>query len=155
MTAKEYLMQARKLDRKIKLAQDKIVSMRSELYGAGISYDNSGAQHTASDNSTERAIVAVVEYEREKNALISACIQARLEIEKTIQRVPDEMQREILERRYLLYQDWVSHYDTRTGEYVTGIDEALGYEVRQIYRKHGEALSYLSELLQKHVSECQ
>lgn len=152
MTAKEYLMQARKLDREIKLAKEKILKMRSALYGKSITYDGDGAQHTgASDNSTERAIVAVTEYERKKNVLICTCIETRIEIEKTIQIIPDEVQREILERRYLLYQDWESHYDKRTGEYIKGIDEALGYEARQVYRKHGEALRYLS----KYIKSCQ
>ena len=72
-----------------------------------------------------------------------------VQTKNAIAAVQDEVQREILERRYLLYQPFVSGYNRKTGDYVRGIAEDMHYSERQIYRLHGMAL------LKINVSECQ
>ena len=125
--------------------------MRSAIYGKGITYDSDGSQHTApADNPTDRAIVEVMDYQRRINAEICELGRSVSRLNELLT-APDDIQRDVLSRRYLLYQDWESHYNKYTGEYIKGIAEELGYEVRQIYRFHGRALAYI----QKHVSECQ
>lgn len=154
MTVKAYLQQAYMLDRKIKLDKDKEAAMRSAIYGKGITYDSDGSQHTApADNSTDRAIVEVMDYQRRINAEICELVEKRIEIERVINSVPDDIQRDVLSRRYLLYQDWESHYNKYTGEYIKGIAEELGYEVRQIYRFHGRALAYIQKNMSVNVSK--
>lgn len=155
MTAKQYLSQVYRLDRQIRLDEDKLRVMRSQLLRRCISYEADGSQHTApAGNATEGALVALVALverrdmvEDERRRLVAKW----LEIDTAIQAVPDAAQREVLTQRYLLYRDWSSHYDKRTGEYVKGIDELTGYEVRQVYRIHSSGLGYI----RKHVSECQ
>ena len=93
----------------------------------------------------------VIEYERQADEVIDRLVEKRLEIERAISAVPDDVQREVLERRYLLYQPWETYFDKRTGEKIVGIDEAMNYSARQIYRFHGEALQTVSQ----YVSECQ
>ncbi len=152
VTAKQYLSQAYRLERQIRLDEDKLRVMRSQLLGRCISYEADGSQRTApAGNATEGALVTLVErrdrVEDERRRLVAKW----LEIDTAIQAVPDAVQREVLTQRYLLYRDWSSHYDKRTGEYVKGIDELTGYEVRQVYRIHSSGLGYI----RKHVSECQ
>ena len=93
----------------------------------------------------------VIEYEQQADEVIEKLVSKWMEIEKAIAAVPDEVQREVLERRYLLYQSWETYFDKRTGERVIGIDESMNYSARQIYRFHGEALSWIKS----HVSKCQ
>jgi hypothetical protein len=40
----------------------------------------------------------------------------------------------------LFYESWESKFDKKTGEYVIGIAEKMGYSEQEIYRKHGKAL---------------
>ena len=61
-------------------------------------------------------------------------IAARQRAEMLIASVPDAVQREVLTRRYIIGQRWES----------IAID--MDYEVRHIYRLHGNALSILSNM---------
>lgn len=148
MTAKEFLSQAYKLDRQAEMLLAKADKLRESLYGRGISYDGSKVKGGVSGDMSG-VIEKVIEYERQTDEVIDRLVAKRLEIERAIAAVPDEVQREVLERRYLLYQPWETFFDKRTGEKIIGIDEAMHYSVRQIYRIHGEALMSVN------VSECQ
>ncbi len=147
MTAKEFLSQAYRLDRKADMMFRKADAMRKSLYGRG----NSGENHGGGDasDSIGRAIARVIAYEEQADRIIEELVRKRLLIENAIAAVPDEVQREILERRYLLYQPFVSGYNKKTGEYIRGIAEDMNYSERQVYRLHGMAL------LKINVSECQ
>ena len=43
MTAKEYLQNAYKIERRVKIIENKVKKLRSQLEYAGISYENTGA----------------------------------------------------------------------------------------------------------------
>lgn len=154
MSPKEYLQQAYKIDQKIKLNKDKLKKMRSQLYGKSINYESDGSQHTPSGNSTEATIVRVMEYEEQINAENDKLISKRLEIEQVINAVPDDVQREILTRRFLLYQEFESHYDKNAEKHIVGIDEEIGYSARQMYRLYNDGLKAVRKIL-KDVIECQ
>ena len=83
----------------------------------------------------------VVDYEKKANDMVNKLVEKRLEIERTIKCVPDDVQREVLERRYLLFQPWDSGYDKVTGEYIKGIYESMNFSRRQIFNLHGKALN--------------
>jgi hypothetical protein len=118
--------------------------LRASLYGKSVQLDPIGGGKSHNDDTIGETLEKVIEYETKANKLIDSLINARLEIEKAIASVPDYVQREVLERRYLLYQDWESHYNTKTGEYIKGIGEEMNYSDRQIYRIHGQALLNVS-----------
>lgn len=155
MTTKEYLNQAYYIDREINLILAKADKLRQSLYGRAVAYDSTAVQSSGDKDTLGRTFEKIDEYERKANKLIDSLIEKRIEIENTIKAVPDSVQREVLERRYLLFQEWESHFDTKTGEKVTGIDEEMHYSVRQIYRIHGDALKWLSVHMSVNVSECQ
>ena len=142
MTAKEYLNQAYKLDRQAEMLLAKADKLRESLYGRGVSYDGSRVKSgagSAGDNLSD-TVAQVIEYEEQAERIIEKLVEKRIEIEHTIAQVPDEAAREVLERRYLLYQPWDSYYDKHTGVYVKGIYESMHYSRRQIFYYHGLAL---------------
>lgn len=115
--------------------------MRKSLYGKGQRFDDIGGGKSGGDGDViGKTIVRVMEYEEKANELIDKLVTARLEIERVIQSIPDAVQREILERRYLLFQQWDSGYDKATGDYKKGIYDSMNFSRRQIFRLHREAL---------------
>lgn len=149
MTAKEYLSQAYKLDKQADMIIQKADALRKSLYGRG--QNGESGKQTSSGDSLAKAIAKVMDYERKADELIDRLVDMRIEIENAINEVPDPIQREVLERRYLMYQPFEGGYDKKTGIYIKGIDESMGYSARQIYRFHGYGL----QKIKKDVSECQ
>ena len=147
MTAKEYLKKAHRLDREALMTVSKLNMIRQRLYCRGQS-DDANSSHHAGD-SLGVALAAVIDYEREADEKIASLVLEWLSIEKKIKAVSDPVEREVLERKYLMYQPFESGYDKRTGRYIKGIAESMGYSERQIYRIHGSALNHID------VSECQ
>lgn len=144
MTPKEYLNQAYKIERRINIIGAKVSKLRSQLEYKGISYDGSGASHSTADDGMSSTIADIADYERRQRELADVLIAKRFEIESVIDSVPNAAQREVLERRYLLYQRWESRFDERTGEYVKGIAEEMGFSRRRIFQIHGEALKSIA-----------
>ena len=134
MTAKEYLSQAYKLDKQADMIIQKAAALRKSLYGRGQNYENTG--HNSNTDGIAKAIEKVADYERKADEIIDMLVDKRIEIENAITEIPDPIQREVLERRYLMYQPFEGGYDKKTGLYIKGIDEAMGYSVRQVYRLH-------------------
>lgn len=128
MTAKEYLQQAYIIDRRIKLDTEKLAAARSALYGKTARYDSDGSKPVPRGNATESAVLRVMELEERLNREIDELTAKQQEIELTVNAVPDEVQREVLTRRYLLYQKWEI------------IAEEMCYSERQVFRIHGSAL---------------
>lgn len=144
MTAKEYLNQAYYIDREINLTLAKADKLRQSLYGRTVAYDSTAVQSSGDKDTLGRTFEKIDEYERKANELIDSLIEKRIEIENTIKAVPDSVQREVLERRYLLFQPWDSGYDKVTGEYIKGIFESMHFSRRQIFYLHGEALKSIA-----------
>ena len=129
MSPKEYLQQAYRIEQEIKLNNELLLQTYSSLCGKGITYETDGSQHNPNGNSVERNLLQAAEYEERINAAIKELMQKRLEIEKVIDAVPDAVLREILKRRYLLYQKWDK------------IAEEMNRDLRWVYRLHSKALS--------------
>lgn len=138
MTAKEYLNQAYKLDRKADMILQKADAMRKSLYGRGQSYESGG--HSDSSDSIAKAVAKVVDYEQKADEVINKLVDKRIEIENTINMISDPVQREVLERRYLLYQSWDGFYDKISGQYIKGIYEIMGYSRSQVFKYHQKGL---------------
>lgn len=140
LTAREYLNQAYIIDRRINITLAKADRMKKSLYGRGQQLNDISLKSGNSNDAVGKTIAKVMEYEEKANELIDKLITARLEIESVIQLVSDDIQREILERRYLLFQQWDSGYDKATGDYKKGIYDSMNFSRRQIFRLHKDAL---------------
>lgn len=134
MNSKDYLQQAYTIDRKIRLDLQKLEAMRAALHGRSISYDSDGSKPSSPRNGIEDSIIRVVDYEKYINDEINKLTAQRSEIEKDIFEIPDEILREVLTRRYLLYQKW---------EFIA---EEMNYGVRHIYKLHLKALNEFSKI---------
>lgn len=132
MTAKEYLQQAYLIDRKIKLDTEKLEAARLALYGKTVRYDRDGSKPVPQGNGTENAVLRVLELEERLDKEIDRLTEKRQEIEQAVGSVPDDVQREVLTRRYLLYQKF------------SDIAFEMGYTERRIFQVHGEALKNIS-----------
>lgn len=132
MTAKEYLQQAYIIDKKIKLDTEKLEAARSALYGKGVRYDRDGSKPASRSNGTENSFLHMLELEERLGMEIDSLTQKHRELEQAVDSVPDDVQRELLTRRYLLFQKWEI------------IAEKMNYSERHIRRLHSRALESLS-----------
>lgn len=141
MNSKDYLKQAYILDRQIRLDIQKLDSMRGSLYGRAVSYDKDGSTSASKANGMEDSMIRVLDYERHINEEIERLTAKRAEIESDIYSVQDDVLREVLTRRYLLYQKWEL------------IAEEMNYGVRHIYKLHLKALSAFSEIRREAIAD--
>lgn len=132
MTAKEYLRQAYIIDRRLKLDTERLSAARSALYVKAVRYNSDGSKPVTRGNVTESAVLRVMELEERLAKEIDELTEKRREIERAVNAVPDEVQREVLTRRYLLYQKWEV------------ISREMGYTERRIFQVHGDALKNIS-----------
>ncbi len=135
MTAKEYLQQAFYIDRKINLNLQKVEEMKRALYGKAVSYTNNGIKNATKANNTECVVMRVLEYEEQINSEIDKLVDLRIQIEAVISKLTNEQQKEVLTRRYLLYQKWEQ------------IAVGMHLDLRWVYRLHGRALQSVQKYL--------
>ena len=126
MTAKEYLSQAYKMDKRIRIIEAKAEKLRS-----AIEYSPPSLSGTGGGSSADRmpdTISKIVEYEQRVAELRALYVEKYIEIDKAIRSVQSLTQREVLERRYLLYQKWQQ------------IADEMNYSIQNIYILHGKGL---------------
>jgi hypothetical protein len=126
MTAKEYLRQAYKMDKRIRILQGKVDKLRSALEYHSPSLEGGGGSGSA--DRMPDTISKIMEYEQHAAQLQTAYVDKYIEIDRAIHSVEDDTMREVLERRYLLYQKWEQ------------VADEMHKDIRWIYRLHGRAL---------------
>ena len=129
MTTKEYLRQIYRLDRRIELDRRKIEKLRAVL---DYKPPSGGSGSGSSADRIPDTLAKIIEYEEQAERLTKRYIELYIEIEKAIAAVGDPVLREVLERRYLLYQKWEE------------IADAMHRDLRWVYRLHGKALQQLT-----------
>lgn len=142
--AKEYLERAQKIQREIQLNKEKIKKAESFLSEKEQSCDKNQA--------VDNAVQLLKDYKALVNAATLRLLYMWLEIEKTIESVQDDNEREVLTRRYLLFQPIESKYDKETNNFIKGIDKEMNFSARQLYRLRDSALAKIK--IPKDVSEC-
>lgn len=126
MTAKEYLSQGWLLDQRIdaRIAErERLMAKVTAARSPSLSGMPRGGKHDWTD-----AVDRAADLSAEIDADIKELCRLKREIGETIDRVDDYKCRTLLELRYRNYYTWER------------IAEELHYEVRQVYRLHGEAL---------------
>ena len=134
MTTKDFLQQAFFLDKDINLKLQELEALKSDLEKKTISYASDGSQHTQSENSTERKLCKSIDLENEINNEIDNLVNKKRIIRKSILSVSDRKLREVLTRRYLLFQTFER------------ISVEMHLELRWIYRLHKKALSKIKTI---------
>ena len=106
MTAKEYLEGIRIQDRKVEMKQRELQHLRETLDVIGICYDNTGTTTaTRKVDETSEIIARVIDFENElKNEEFKLAIM-RINATSAISSLNSEQQKEVLIRRYLLFEN--------------------------------------------------
>lgn len=126
---KSELNKAREAVRDYRLARDKANAYGQLLMGGKtVRYDSDGGTHERKGNPVENAYCALADYEAEADRLLQEMNTARQRAEKLIASVPDQAQREVLTRRYIIGQRWED------------IAESMNYSRQHVTRLHGYAL---------------
>ncbi len=130
MSPKEYLNQAYWAERDIRLKEEEIAMMETTLYSITTNYslDNSSASGSVG-NQKEILSCKLIDYKTELEKEIDKLIELKEEIKQAISSVDNKSFREVLTRRYILYQKWPV------------ISERMNYSIRHIRRLHDDALN--------------
>lgn len=135
MTAKEYLMQIRKLDTLIQIKQEELVELRTKAEVGSIRYESDGSSPTRDTGKQERAylnLIALKEEIQEENQLY---YQKRKEILNTLEKLNDSHEISLLYKRYFEFKKWEE------------IANEFKYTVRQVHNIHGRALQHLKHFI--------
>ena len=128
MTAKEYLSQAFKIDRKIDSMLEQSVRLRSMATKTTTVLSDMPGSATKNPHKLSEVVVKLVEQEEEIDREIDRLVNLRAEIYGVIQAVEDMDERLVLEMRYMGYHT------------VTEIARRMEVGERQIYRIHERGL---------------
>ena len=126
MTAKEFLMQAWKIDDRI----DERIEERERLLAkltAGRGSNLSGMPRGGRYDWTD-AVSRVIETDKAIAKEITRLCRVKQQVNDAINAVADSRRRRVLELRYRNYLRWEQ------------IADVMGYDVRHVTRLHGEAL---------------
>ncbi|MCL2053682.1 MAG: hypothetical protein FWG90_04450 [Oscillospiraceae bacterium] len=138
MTPKEYLEQVRVINRTVALMTEKYVSMRSMLYGRSVNYSSERKKGETRENSTENALLRVIDYEKRLKKEINNLVNQRIQVEDSIHELLEEpIIKEIFERKYLLFQTWEE------------ISRCVNYSLQHLHRLHSKNLPKFSEAADK------
>lgn len=127
MTAKEYLNRGWLIERRIRAAEERLgrLNARAEALKSYAPRKKRGSRRA---QEWTEAVDAMCDAERAMFREIAALYRVRAEVRAAIDAVEDVRLRALLEYRYLGYMTWPR------------IAEAMGYELRTVYRLHGKAL---------------
>ena len=126
---KSELNKAREAVRDYRLARDKANAYGQLLMGGkAVSYDSDGSTHERKGNPVENAYCCLADYEAEADRLLQEMNRARQRAESLIASVPEQSQREVLTRRYIIGQRWED------------IAVSMNYSRQHVTRLHGYAL---------------
>lgn len=128
MTAKEYLNQAYHIDRRVESKLAQIESLYSLATRVTSVFSNTPHNCNLNNRSLEKTISKIVDLKKSIDDDIDKLVDLKCEITKAINEIENIEYRTILEMRYLGFKTWEE------------IAVALSYDVRHIYRLHGQAL---------------
>lgn len=133
MTAKEYLMQAYRLDNRIKLDTEEYRTIREMAQGlSAVHYDSNTTQsNTPSDASFVKALNQLWELEQKINEELCMLSALRVQIRDVIDTVKNPNERLVLSYRYMQEMKWEQ------------IAQEMSADAKTIRRWHGDALSHV------------
>jgi DNA-directed RNA polymerase specialized sigma subunit len=131
MSAKEYLSQAYRIDRRINSKLEQVISLRALAEKAASTIPDTLKSKTRNVSRMEDVIVKMVDLEAEINADIDALVDLKREIVTTIKRLDNAEHQTLLELRYLCYMRWET------------IAAEMTYSPQHTFRLHDAAIKAL------------
>ncbi len=135
MTAKEYLKQAFHIDRRINDKLEQISSMRDLATKATSVITDMPGSATHDPHSMQDIIAKIIDDEEEVNAAIDRLVDLKRDIRHTIEQVPNENEKMLLEQRYLSFKSWER------------LAEDMNFSLRWVHIMHGRALKAVEKIL--------
>ena len=132
MTAKEYLSQGYRLEKRIKMLQEEIEELR--LLSTTVSSPGFEEHYSASRNTDapfERVLYKIMELETKQARVLERLVSFKDEMYQVIDTVTDSDEHLVLRYRYLGNKTWVE------------IGDELGWDERTIRRIHNKALAHV------------
>ena len=139
MTTKEFLRQYTNANNSINTKLDQISQLRSLATKSTTVLSDSKVSSGISHDKIPKIVAKIIDMERQVDEEIDALQDIKKSVIDVIYNIDDAKLREVLERRYINDQKW-EH-----------IAFEMGYDIRWIYRMHGQALCRI----QKHAIESQ
>lgn len=128
MDAKQYLSQAYYLDKRINSKIEQVASLRELASKATASIHAERVSGTSQRSPMENAVLKLIDLEYEINDDIDQLVDLKRELNAFISEIDNHAYRIVLELRYLNGNTWEE------------VSDAMGYDLRWIYRLHGKAL---------------
>jgi hypothetical protein len=128
MTAKEYLSQAYRLDRRINSKFEQAASLNDLAAKCTTVLTGMPRNPNRSGSVMADAVAKIVDLQAEINRDIDALVDLKREMVRAIKAVDNTEYQTLLELRYLCFKTWEQ------------IAVDMGYSVRHVYRLHDESL---------------
>lgn len=137
---KKFLRSYRECEHQVERVNCEIIRLRMmKMYPSANQSD--GMPHgKGGTNDLSGYIVELDRIERERDAQIEKCLKVQEQVMIQLDLMDDQEEAKLLNYKYIEQLTWEE------------IAEKFGYEIRQVYRKHGKAL--LNFKLPKDVSKC-
>lgn len=137
MTAKQYLSQAYRLDERINSKLDQLRQLKAMATNISLTSGASEVHVQTSHNNhqMEDTVLKIIEQEQEINNEIDSLVDLKVEMRHLVDKVPGTDHRLLLEKRYLLFEDW------------SQIAVDLNMSVQHTFRLHKEALRKFENIL--------
>lgn len=134
MNAKEYLSQAFLIDKRINSKIEQLDNLRviSRMTNRQIS-DMPGSPNR-NTHKLEDTVIKIIELEAEIDSDIDALVDLKADITHRIKQINCPEYQLVLELRNLCFKSWEE------------IAMQMGYDVRHVFRLHGEALKTISDI---------
>lgn len=137
MTAKEYLSQAYRIDQRINAKLEQVAHLRSLSQRCTAAFGGERVCHTRNVSAMEDVVIRIMEAEKALDFQIDRFIDLKAEIQRTIDRLPDQDCRLLLELRYLAMQRWMD------------IAAEMELSRTHINRLHEKALAMVEDVLRR------
>ena len=137
MTAKQYLLRAWQIDRRIERLigeQEKLRSLAETVRSPALSDMPKGGRQRDWTEAVDALVDLCADIDRE----IRELCKVKREVNEAIDAVEDMRYRRVLELRYRSYLSWKQ------------IAEEMGYDVRWVLRLHGKALLEVKHAIESH-----
>lgn len=136
MKAKEFLSRYSSCERRIEVKEEKIRELKDRAVSISISFREK-VQTNKQIHGTEKIISLYMDMQTKLEEEILELSKIATQIAKVVEKIDDDDQKEILERRYINRQGFPK------------ISEEMYISERQIFRIHGKALEKVDEYLKK------
>lgn len=128
MTAKEYLGQAYRLDQRINSKLEQVASLNELATKCTSTLTGMPRNPNRGTSTMADAVGKIIDLQAEINRDIDRLVDLKREMVRIIKAVDNTEYQTLLELRYLCFKTWEQ------------IAVDMGYNVRHVYRLHGEAV---------------